>query len=128
MRRCGEAVLAALLVVHALSGAASAMDDVVLSLPRSLRTGDALTLEITVGPLRRQRLTVSTAGGRFLGSIAPFGVAANRSSGTYTIPVPVDAVQDGRLVLRLIITDGSGERKPTTDEVTAIRLVAPPGE
>lgn len=103
-----------------------AMENYILPLPRPLQDGDTLTLAITVGPLRRQRLTISTVQGQYLGSVVPFGVAANQAGGRYMIPVPIEAVHDGRLALRVRILSGEVEREPEAGDIAALSLMVIP--
>ena len=109
----------------AVAASAAGMGDVVLSLPRSLRAGEQLSVAVSVGPIGRQRVEVSTAQGQHLGTISLFGVPAGRAGGTYIIPVPDQAVHDERLELHLAIISGSERRSPTAEEVTGVRLVLP---
>jgi hypothetical protein len=123
VRRIAAAILAA---SCALSAGAATIEDVVLPLPRALHSGEALGVEVTIGALHRQRLAIRTAQGRYLGTISPFGVEANRSGGRYMIPVPADAVQDGRLALHLTVISGDEHRAPTASEVTSVTLMILP--
>src|SRR3954471_8006813 len=109
----------------AVAAGAAGMNDVVLSLPRPLRAGEQLSVAVSVGPIGRQRVEVSTAQGQHLGTISLFGVPAGRAGGTYMIPVPDKAVHDGRLELHFAIISGSERRSPTAEEVTGFRLVLP---
>jgi hypothetical protein len=109
----------------AVAAGAVGMGDVVLSLSRSLRAGEQLSLAVSVGPIGRQRVEISTAQGQHLGTISLFGVPAGRAGGTYTIPVPAEEVHDGRLELHLAIISGSERRSPTAEEVTGVRLILP---
>jgi len=109
----------------AAAAGAAGMDNVALSLPRPLRAGEQLSVAVSVGPIGRQRVEVSTAQGQHLGTISLFGVPAGRAGGTYMIPVPDKAVHDGRLELHFAIISGSERRSPTAEEVTGVRLVLP---
>jgi hypothetical protein len=115
----------ALIGLWSLGVSAAAMDQVTLPLPRPLQPGDHLSVAVTVGPIGRQRIEVTTARGQPIGTIAPFGVAAGRSGGTYLLPVPPDAVHDGQVELRFSLLGGAERRGPTTDEVTSAHLVLP---
>lgn len=68
-------------------------------------------------------MEITTADGRPIGTAAPFGPQRGQGAGTFTIPVPADAVRDGRLVLRLrVITHDGPPRPPTAEEVPDLRL------
>ncbi len=76
-----------------------------------------------IGALGRgESLEIATAAGRSLGVISPFGVRAGQDAGTYTVPVPADAVRDGRVALRLTVRQGDTSRPPTREEVRGVRL------
>jgi hypothetical protein len=121
--RIGIAV--GLVGLWSLGAVAAVMDEVVLPLPRLLRPGDHLSVAVTVGPIGHRRIEVTTAEGQYLGTISAFGVSAGRAGGTYLIPVPPEAVHEGRLDLRFAIISGKERRKPTTDEVTGVHLSLP---
>lgn len=121
---CGIAVLA--LLAQPADGAMSqtmAAPDIVLTLPRALRAGETAFVEVQVGPIGRREIDVATASGRPLGTISPFGVRAGQDAGTYTLPLPADAIAGGRVVLRLTISQpGGAPRPPTADEVRSVTL------
>lgn len=95
-----------------------------LALPHDLRPGEIAFLEVTVGAISRGReVEVTTADGRLIGTVSPFGVPSGAEAGTYAMPVPVDAIGDRMLPLRLRITRPDGPpRAPTADEVKVVRL------
>ena len=115
-----------MLAVLALPGrpAAAADDALTLALPHPLRQGEAAFVEVTVGPITRsQQVEVTTADGRPIGTVSPFGIRAGEGAGTYTMPVPADAIQDGKVSLRLRITQGNAPpRTPTAEEVKGVKL------
>jgi len=78
----------ALIVLCTLGVAAVTVNDVMLKLPRALRPGDQLNVAVSVGPIGRNRIEVTTAEGQHLGTISLFGVPPGRAGGTYLIPVP----------------------------------------
>jgi hypothetical protein len=121
MRRTLRAALALLAFLGAGAGVANAAGrDIVLAAPAS---GHALWLAVKVGRLARgKEIDVATADGRALGTISPYGIRAGSDAGTYTLPVPADAVQDGKLGIRLSVD----ERAPTDDEVRSVTLSATP--
>jgi hypothetical protein len=115
----------ALIGLCTLGVAAATVTDVTLQLTRALRPGDQLNVAVSVGPIGRNRIEVTTAEGQRLGTISLFGVPPGRAGGTYLIPVPPEAVRNGQLDLRFTISSGGEQRSPTTEEVTGVRLVLP---
>jgi len=95
-----------------------------LVLPHPLRPGETAWLELTLGAIERgTEIEVSTAGGRFLGVISPFGIRSNQQAGTYTIPLPLDVFQNSRVSLQLSVDQGGHmPRTPTATEVKSVRL------
>ena len=95
----------------------------VLNLPRPIAAGETAFIAVAIGAIgRAQSLDIATAEGRSLGVISPFGVRAGQDAGTYTVPIPRDAIRDGRVVLRLTIRQGDTARAPTPEEVRGITL------
>jgi hypothetical protein len=120
MRRAAV-VLLALLGQSAISAFAQ---DLTLSLTRPLRAGETAFIEVQVGPIGRREIDVTTASGAPLGTISPFGVRLGQDAGTYPLPVPKDAIRNGRLSVRLRISDpGGSSRAPTAAEVRGVKLV-----
>jgi hypothetical protein len=106
-----------------------APDEMTLALPHPLRAGESAWIEVQVGPIGRGReIDVTTAAGQELGVISPIGVRTGQNAGTYTLPVPGlpvpgDTIRDGRVSVRLTITQsGEPPRAPTTQEVRSVRL------
>lgn len=101
-----------------------------LTLPHPLRQGEAVVLAVTVGRISRgQTVEIATADGRLLGTAAPFGPQRGQGAGTFTIPVPTEAMRDGSLALRLrVIIHDAPPRPPTAEEVPELRLsvIGPP--
>lgn len=98
-----------------------------LLLPHALHKGETLWLLVEVGAIGHNQIELSTQDGRRLGLISPFGVRSGQGSGTYTVPIPTDAVDKGRLALRLVLLPaGSSPRAPGLDEVKSMRLVIRP--
>ena len=126
MRR---AIVALALLAHlALNGnavlAQDAARNMTLELPRALAAGETAYIEVQVGPIGRGRtIEVTTAAGQPLGTVSPFGVRTGQDAGTYPVPVPKDAIRDGRLSIRLTISQpGGSARAPTADEVRSVKL------
>ncbi len=122
MRRSAAAF--ALLALLAQSGTASA-DEMTLVLPHPPGPGEIVWLEVEVGPIQRgQEIDVTTASGQELGVISPFGVRAGQSAGTYTLPMPANVFHDGRVSVRLTISQfGAPPRAPTAQEVRSVKLI-----
>jgi hypothetical protein len=126
MRR---AVVALALLAHlALNGNAVLAQDaaptMTLQLPRPLAAGETAFIEVQVGSIGRGRaIEVTTAAGQPLGTVSPFGVRTGQDAGTYPLPVPKDVIRDGRLSIRLTISQpGGSARAPTPDEVRSVKL------
>lgn len=97
---------------------------VTLTLPHALAAGETMFVELKVGAIERgAEIEVATTSGRFLGVVSPFGIRSGQDAGTYTVPIPADAISDSRVSLRLILTHyRQAKRAPTMKEVTAVRL------
>ena len=93
-----------------------------LNLPRPIGAGETAFIEVAIGALGRGQSFEITAAGRSLGVISPFGVRAGQDTGTYTVPVPPDAIRDGRVALRLTVRQGDTARAPTAQEVRGVKL------
>ena len=98
-----------------------------LTLPHSLAPGAIAWLEVQVGPLAPgQRVRVTTRAGESLGAISPFGRAERQQAGTYSLPVPPDAIHDDTLSVVVTITEANKPpRAPTPTEVQSLKLLAP---
>jgi hypothetical protein len=122
MRRASAAF--ALLALLVQNGNAVSADDMTLALPHPLRAGETAWIEVQTGALDRgQEIDVTTASGQELGVISPFGLRVGQDAGTYTLPVPADAIRDSRISVRLTITRfGAPPRAPTAQEVRSVKL------
>jgi hypothetical protein len=120
----GGAAAFALLMLLAQKSNAAAAHDMTLVLPHPIRAGETAWITVHVGPIRRgQEIDVTTVAGRALGVISPFAVRSGRDAGTYTLPVPGDAIHDGRVSVRLTMTQfGAAPRAATNTEVRSVRL------
>ena len=105
---------------------AAAAREITLALPQALRPGEPAWLVVQVGRLGRgQEIDVVTMSGQPLGTISPFGTRPGEAAGTFTLPVPPDLIRDGRLTVRLTISEGGAPpRAPTAEEVTDVTLAA----
>ncbi len=125
MRRFA-AGLAGWLAMLVVGGALAAGDGrMSLHLPRPLRVGEAMLVEVEVGVLGAgAQLELHAGSGAPLGTISPHGVKPGRAAGTYVVPVPPEAASDGRLVLRIVVIDASGRpREPRAGEIRSARVV-----
>lgn len=122
----GATAAFALLALVMLNGSAAQAQhegEIVLNLPRPIAAGETAFIEVELGALGRgQSVEITTAAGRSLGVIAPFGVRAGQDTGTYTVPVPADAIRDGRVALRLTVRQGGASRPPAASEVRGVKL------
>lgn len=108
-----------------LAQAASAPGRLVsLALPHAPGDGEAVWVEVKLGRIERgAEVEVETTAGQSLGVISPYGIRSGAQAGTYTVPVPPEAVSDGRLKLRLTLNQyGRAKRAPTAKEVKGVRL------
>ena len=126
MRPAAAALALLVLLVQILAQTANVAlaEDITLVLPHPLRAGETAWIEVQVGPISRGRvINVTTSSGQPLGTISPFGVPIGRDAGTYVLPVPADAIRDGRVSARLTITQsGAPPRAPTAQEVRSVKL------
>ena len=98
--------------------------EMTLTLPHALRKGETAWLLVAVGAVGHNEIQLTTQSGQSLGTISPFGIRSGQAAGTYTIPVPAEALSGRRLVLRLSVPQAGGlQRATTTEEVKSVRLV-----
>jgi hypothetical protein len=97
---------------------------VTLVLPHALGAGETPWIEVKVGSVERgAEIEISTKAGQTLGVISPFGIRSGDRAGTYTIPLPPEAISDDHVSLRLTLNQyGHAKRAPTVKEVQSIRL------
>jgi hypothetical protein len=113
-----------LLTLLALPGNIALAQNLTLSLRRPLRAGETAFIEVQVGAIGRREIDVRTASGEPLGTISPFGVRLGQEAGTYPLPVSKDAIRNGRISIRLTISDPGGPpRAPTAQEERGEKLV-----
>lgn len=97
--------------------------EVTLVLPRELRGDETAVLLVSVGVIPRgARIAVTTPSGRLLGTVSPYGVRAGREAGTYTVPLPADAISGRHVSLRLSLDWNRKQRAPTKKEVKDVRV------
>jgi hypothetical protein len=122
MPRAG-ALLAFLLILMTQVANMASAQEVELALPHPLRPGEMAWLAVEVGPVGGRQIEVTTSAGQKLGTISPFGIRAGQPAGTYTLPIPASAIEDGRLVARFSITQPGGPPRPATAaEVRSVKL------
>ena len=127
-----RAMLAACALIALLAQGASvpatAAPTTVLTLPRPPAAQEAVWLSVRVGVLQRgARVLVFSDEGTLLGAISPFAIPPGHEAGTYTIPLPENAVRDGRVVVRLVVEDRKHAARPATGgEVEDVGLVYVP--
>jgi hypothetical protein len=118
-----QAALTKLALCVLLLGQAATGRVETLPLPHTLRAGEHAWLEIQVGPLSRgARIEVQTTPGRLLGVISPYGIRRGNEAGTYTVPVPADAISDDHISVRLVLSYYQSQRAPTLQEVKSVRV------
>ena len=122
MSRAAAAFALALLFMQCGRAAAQ---DMTLTLPQPLRAGDTAYIEVKLGVIGPgQEIEITTPGGRTLGVISPHGIRAGNAAGTYTLPLPADAICHGRIAVTLKVTRSDAKaRMPTADEVRGVRIV-----
>jgi hypothetical protein len=97
--------------------------DMTLVLPQPLVAGQTAWLEVQLGAIGRgQEIGVATNSGQQLGVISSPSVRLGQEAGTHALPVPADAIRDGRLSIRLTITESGATRAPTAQEVRSVKL------
>jgi len=118
-------IAAATLFVVLTLQAHAAEGDKTLVLPRALKAGEIAVIEVQVGSIARgQEIHVTTASGRELGVISPFGVRSGHEAGTYPIPIPADAVVGQQLTVHLSVTgNGAEPHAPTPLQIRSVKVV-----
>jgi hypothetical protein len=108
------------------SGSGSIGRNISLALPKTLEQTDSIWLRLQTGNLTKgSEIEIWNVEGRFLGVISPFGPASRdpRDTATYIVPIPREALKDGRLELRLIVNGpNNAERAPTKRDVRSLKL------
>jgi hypothetical protein len=116
-----------LLAILVLGGGAATAQELTLPLPPSFRPGETAWVEVEVGPVGRREVTIATASGQLIGVISPFGPRAGETAGVYALPLPAEVIADGRVTIRLTITQADGvPRAPTEQEVRRVTVRAGP--
>ena len=98
-----------------------------LAVPRAPAAQEAVWLSVRVGVLPRGlRILVLSDDGQLLGVISPFAIVPGKETGTYTIPLPDNAVHQGHVTVRLLVEERGVTRSPTGSEVEDVGLVYVP--
>lgn len=94
-----------------------------LTLPQVLRVGETAWLEVELGTLARgQQIVITTLDGRLLGHVAHYGSARGKAGSVYPIPLPLEAISNGTVSVRLAVQRGDSRRAPTRSELKRVRL------
>ena len=96
-----------------------------LTLPRAAAPGEAVRLQLNAGVLPRgARILVRTRDGALVGAASPFGAPRGQATAaTYTLPLPPEAIANGRVQLRLEVEEpGGAARPPRPGEVQGMEL------
>ena len=98
-----------------------------LALPRSLTANEGVSVELKLGVLARgAEIVVETVSGKLVGVVSPYGIRAGEEAGTYTVPLPPEAISNNRVSLRLTLKQGREKRTPTTKQIKDVRLQITP--
>ena len=94
-----------------------------LVLPRDLTAEEGAAVEVKVGVIARgAQIKVETTSGKLLGVISPYAIRSGDEAGTYTVPVPIEAISNKRVSLRIILNYNRSKRTPTAQEVRSVQL------
>ena len=115
---------AAALALFSLLAQRPAARTVTLTLPHALRSGETATLVVSVGVIPKgARIEVTTLSGRDLGTVSPYGIRPGHEAGSYTVPIPADAIEGRRVRILLSLAFAGTRRAPTESEVrVALRI------
>lgn len=99
-----------------------------LALPRELKDDEGVSLELKLGVLGRgSEIVVETMSGKHVGVVSPYGIRAGEEAGTYTVPLPPEAIEGNHVLLRLILQQGREKRTPTNKQIKNLHLQITPG-
>jgi hypothetical protein len=103
---------------------------VTLKVPNRLPQGGSAWLEVALGVVERgAEVEVTTAAGRTISVISPYGVQSGHEAGTYTVPLPPDAISHDHISLLIWLRrEGKPPRAPTMSEVKSVRISITPAE
>ena len=96
---------------------------VTLVLPRTLEANETAWIELKVGVISKgTEIEIETTEGRTLGVISPYGIRPGNEAGTYTVPLPEDAISNKRVSVRITLSYLQTKRAPTSKELKSVRL------
>ncbi|HEY4641057.1 MAG TPA: hypothetical protein VII75_06905 [Thermoanaerobaculia bacterium] len=114
---------AAALALFSFLAQVPAARTVTLALPHALRAGESATLLVSVGVIPKgARIEVTTPSGHPLGTISPHGIRPGSEAGTYTVPLPSDAIDGRHVCVLLSLAFGDTRRAPSEKEVKGVRV------
>jgi hypothetical protein len=123
-----HALIAALALCSVLSQPPTGRT-VTFALPHALRGGETAFLEVSVGVIPRgAEIEITTTSGHPLGTISPYGIRAGHEAGTYTVPLPPQAISGRRVSVLLSLHFAGKQRAPTKKEVKKVRVTISPGK
>ena len=95
-----------------------------LTLPHALRAGESATLLVSVGKIPRSaEIEITTPPGDLVGVISPYGIRPGNEAGTYTVPLPPEAISGRKVWVWVAISANGKKRAPTMKEVKRVRVV-----
>ena len=96
---------------------------VTLVLPRTLEANETAWIELKVGVISKSaEIEIETTEGRMLGVISPYGIRPGNEAGTYTVPLPEDAISNKGVSVRIPLSYLQTKRAPTSKEPKSVRL------
>jgi hypothetical protein len=103
---------------------------VTLKVPSGVPQGGSAWLEVALGLVERgAEVEVTTAAGRTIGVISPYAIQPGHEAGTYTVPLPPDAISHDHISLLIWLRrDGKPPRAPKMSEVKSVRISITPAE
>jgi hypothetical protein len=98
-----------------------------LTLPRAAATGEAVHLHLVAGVLPRgARVVVRLPNGQIAGTATRYGGRTDQPAGEYIIPLPPEAIRNGKVTLRVEVEEDGTAREPKSGEVRKLELVYVP--
>jgi hypothetical protein len=99
-------------------------DTVELILPRAAAADEAVWLKLRVGRLsEKSEIVVTTETGDFVGTASSSSAFAARDPGVYLLPLPRNAIVEGRVRVRFAVDQpGLGRRDVVSGEILGVEL------
>ena len=98
-----------------------------LTLPRAAAAGEVVHLHLIAGALPRgARIVVRLPNGQVAGTATRYGGRTDQPAGEYIIPLPPEAIRNGKVKLRIDVEEDGTERAPKRGEVRKVELVYVP--